>query len=354
MVTYKKLAVVLGVLVIGAGAWYLNRGDKDKVATTAENTPASPAGTVSNDGLTAGDQDRATESHVASPEPRRLETAAERASADADRSWRPQPIETSEPVPPAHLVMPGERSGLGNPEPDDASTVSGTSVTLPEIAPSPTAAGSTLGHSDVTATTKPAIETHARAESTKTIATPAESPKASPTLGAAAPTKSTGATDTATQTHVIAKGDTFTSLAVKYLGHAKYASLIAKANPKVDPRKLYIGSKITIPAKPAEATSSTTGKSDAKTLAGSAAAPKGGYAVPPPIPARAYTVQAGETWYDLAERFLGKRSDYPELYEWNKERVGGNPHLLRAGTVIELPPRAKLPENTTGTKTDTK
>ena len=51
------------------------------------------------------------------------------------------------------------------------------------------------------------------------------------------------------RTHVVAKGDTFGDLALQYLGTSTRWEEIAKANPKADPKKLVVGTKLTIPAK---------------------------------------------------------------------------------------------------------
>jgi nucleoid-associated protein YgaU len=160
---------------------------------------------------------------------------------------------------------------------------------------------------------------------------------------------------TTSRTHVVVAGDTYSSLAAKYLGSAKHAGLIVKANPGKDAKHLYVGAKLNIPDAPS-ATVPPGGKKDDKTAAKPASdKPTGGATpltavkpvqketAPPADPGRAYVVQAGEGWSDLARKFLGDSKRYPEVYEHNKERVGGNPDLLRAGTVIELPPGAKMP-----------
>ena len=86
------------------------------------------------------------------------------------------------------------------------------------------------------------------------------------------------------------------------------------------------------------AAASGTAKADA-TESAADRGPVRSTALPPPE--RSYTVQPGEGWYTLAQRFLGNGNDWPELYELNRERVSNNPHLLRVGTVIELPLDAK-------------
>ncbi len=50
-------------------------------------------------------------------------------------------------------------------------------------------------------------------------------------------------------THVVAKGDTFSSLARSYYGDSKFWKAIAKANPKISEKSLAIGTKLAIPPK---------------------------------------------------------------------------------------------------------
>jgi len=51
-------------------------------------------------------------------------------------------------------------------------------------------------------------------------------------------------------THVVARGDTLVTIARKYYGDPGAAGRIARANPGVDPRRLFVGRRIRIPAVP--------------------------------------------------------------------------------------------------------
>lgn len=53
----------------------------------------------------------------------------------------------------------------------------------------------------------------------------------------------------AVKTHVVSAGDSLWSLAEKYLGDGKKWGEIAKANPDKDPKKLDVGTSVTIPNK---------------------------------------------------------------------------------------------------------
>jgi 5'-nucleotidase len=82
---------------------------------------------------------------------------------------------------------------------------------------------------------KPAEATPAPAEPTK----PAEATPAQPAAPAAG----------AETSHVIAKGDTYWDLAVKYYGDGTQWKKIANANPGEEPRRLLVGATLKIPAK---------------------------------------------------------------------------------------------------------
>ncbi|MHC4915024.1 MAG: HEAT repeat domain-containing protein [Planctomycetota bacterium] len=47
--------------------------------------------------------------------------------------------------------------------------------------------------------------------------------------------------------HVVARGDTFGGISKKYYGTTASAGVIAKANPRADPRRLLVGQQLTIP-----------------------------------------------------------------------------------------------------------
>ncbi|MCL2330042.1 MAG: LysM peptidoglycan-binding domain-containing protein, partial [Phycisphaerae bacterium] len=211
----------------------------------------------------------------------------------------------------------------------------------------------TLGTSGTSGTPGTKTETALAMPHTPMPQNPAGTASESNTTASSGQNKSaTAAATTATtgpRIHVVEKGDTYYSLAVKYLGHGKYAKLIQEANPGRDGSKIHIGQKIKIPDLPNESagTSGTDKVGSDKTAGKTAATGTKGKEIketlPPIDPSRAYTVQPGDGWRSMARRFLSREEDYPKLYELNKERVNSNPDLLRPGMVIELPPGAKVP-----------
>lgn len=397
-----KIAVAVGAVLIAAGVYYIGSGDKMSVDnTTAKSTESGTAtGTPSNDaaapsvalsrdlGPAAGSGSRSdgsgstadsgsNSSEVASPAQRRIEDGAA-GLPSGSASLRPQPAETGTPGATfTSTALPGERAGLSTVLSNAGSGAMGSTTASPvgDVPPNadkdaaPTAAVlPPITAVDIsgsgTATTRPSTATpnvpRPADSSVKVLPPPVTPPSSLVTQSPIAKTKP--------DHHVIKKGDTYTSLAVEYFGSAKYAKDIEKANPGKSATRLFLGAKIVIPPPPpgatakSAATGAVTAPVDSKTTTAAVKTPAGAkapagtklvtnagakdkpsVAVAPPDPSRSYTVQPGEGWFDLASKFLGKGENYPRLYEYNKERVGGDPQLLRAGTVIELPPGAKLP-----------
>lgn len=54
--------------------------------------------------------------------------------------------------------------------------------------------------------------------------------------------------------------------------------------------------------------------------------------------AKTYTVKAGDCLWNIAKKFYGKGSEYPKIYNANKETIGTkNPNLIFAGQVLTIP-----------------
>lgn len=50
-----------------------------------------------------------------------------------------------------------------------------------------------------------------------------------------------------------------------------------------------------------------------------------------------YTVQTGDCLWNIAQRFYGDGSRHLEIYEANKDVIGGNPNLIYTGQVLKIP-----------------
>ena len=55
-----------------------------------------------------------------------------------------------------------------------------------------------------------------------------------------------------------------------------------------------------------------------------------------PTDLEGYTIQAGDTFGKIAERYFGNRGDWIYIFERNKERIS-NADLLRPGQHIVIP-----------------
>lgn len=105
--------------------------------------------------------------------------------------------------------------------------------------------------------------------------------------------------------YTIRAGDTYFSLAQRF--NVTVAALIA-ANPGVDPNRLMVGQQICIPT--------------------------GGGAGPTPCPGMMYTIQAGDTFFSLAQRFG------VTVAALQAANPGVNPNNLQIGQQICIPNRA--------------
>jgi len=302
-----KIGIALVVGIVAAAGFVGYRSYQARQNVAVEVRPPEPAAPVLAESAAPDTSETpapelqpilTTESAQASPQPIGVQE-------NAERSFRARPVE---PSPEAVTTAPAERTGLAEvtslaPASDALPIIESDGASVPPSEPIPAWASAE-------APAGPATEkTSAEPAAEKTPATPQ------------------------TTEHVLQPGETFTSLAIKYLGGARHVALIAKANPGKDPRRLHVGSKIKIPAAPAPAVAAVPQPADtAKTT--SAVSPE---PAAPVAPDRAYKVKAGESWQDLAGRFLRDRARWTELYELNKERVPRNPERLPNGTVIELP-----------------
>ena len=342
-----KLAIVVAVVCIGFGAWYITSGKKSKPdnakpskSTVAKNPdkktaeqkkPPRLARNKRNDRAGTETADARTRNHqskAGSPAPKA--NVGKQTTEPMTTLHRPQPVSTPLPQDPAAAekqtaanVTKPKSDRVGTADPDN------NLGAMADAAQKPVAKENRVGMASAQplagTTTKPA----ALATPTATIQ-PDKKPAANTTI-----------------THTIQRGDTFTALAVKYLGHAKYAGKIAEANPDLDARRLFVGAKVTIPmqaqkttaAKPTPA-ASTASIVESQNAPAAVVTPPAIKVAPVP-PDRAYKVKPGEGWYTLAQRFLGNGANWTELYELNKGRVPRNPSALAAGTVIELPAGVK-------------
>ncbi len=120
--------------------------------------------------------------------------------------------------------------------------------------------------------------------------------------------------------YTVVEGDTFSSIAIKLYGDDKYWVDIAQANPLVDPIRLRVGQELKLPSeddlREISSTDSLTSDDDR--------------------PQR-YTVRAGDTLSTIAVKFYNDSSRWRDIFNANRDQLGGNPDRIQAGITITIP-----------------
>ncbi|MAB72299.1 MAG: hypothetical protein CMJ54_07305 [Planctomycetaceae bacterium] len=117
--------------------------------------------------------------------------------------------------------------------------------------------------------------------------------------------------------YTIQAGDSFEGIAKDWFGDPRKQSLIAIANPTVDPIRLQIGQVIKLPPKDTP-------------LAIQRGEPTATGVV-------IHVVRSGETLSDIAAEYLGKASRWQEIHEANREAIGDDPARLTVGMELRIP-----------------
>jgi nucleoid-associated protein YgaU len=133
------------------------------------------------------------------------------------------------------------------------------------------------------------------------------------------------------RTHTVASGETLGEISQKYYNTARNWKKIAEAN-KVDPSELKVGQKLIIPVI----------ESSTPVVANTSPELAGGE--------RSYTVQKGDSYYQIAKKELGNAARWKEI-----EKLNGIPaEELRPGKNIKLPAKeSAVPTISNGNSTDT-
>lgn len=124
-----------------------------------------------------------------------------------------------------------------------------------------------------------------------------------------------------TAKHVILPGDSFAALAEKYYGSQRYTEFLMNANPAVEPRRMTVGSIVTIPPLFQGQPSGARGTSAGRTAE------------------RPYEVREGDSLYAIAQAQLGSGDRWPEIYQLNRAAIGASPSSLDVGLILRMPRR---------------
>jgi len=290
-----KIGLVVGIVLILLGAWWM----------WPSSRPESPSPEEVRQALVPAEQPG--------------EPIGQPVAAEAEPSTPAQERSQAEPSQPT-IVEPAE---VPEPEKKVAGTLlTATGATAEEAAQvGPTEVGGANVPLEAPAVpvVPPAVEQEMPAETPEPTAAPVES--AAQQLPAEIGSQPL--------VHVVLPGESIAKIAERYYGSQKYADFLLKANPHVgDPRRMPVGTKLTIPPLPADLRTASPGESRAPGVASAVEAPER---------YRTYTVRKGDTFYSIAERLLGDASRWRELLRLNSRLVHGDPRNLRAGQVIKVP-----------------
>lgn len=118
-------------------------------------------------------------------------------------------------------------------------------------------------------------------------------------------------------------GDTFERIARREFGSIGMVDVVARANPRVDPRRLRIGMVLRIPLDPSNI--------QGKPVEGAERPSR-----PIATPLREYVVSSGDTLSGISQRFYGSSRFTRELYEANRD-VMPDIDSLGIGMTLKIP-----------------
>jgi nucleoid-associated protein YgaU len=52
-----------------------------------------------------------------------------------------------------------------------------------------------------------------------------------------------------------------------------------------------------------------------------------------------YTIEAGDTLPSIALKVYGDANQWRRIYDANRDSIGNNPNLVKAGTQLSIPPK---------------
>jgi nucleoid-associated protein YgaU len=179
------------------------------------------------------------------------------------------------------------------------------------------AAGAAAANANSTRTATPVTPTGSGTAGSATTGTASGGAVVPPVKVVTAPaTPAAGTTQ-----YTIKSGDTLEAIARTQMGDGQKWQLIAAANPGLDPKALKIGQKITIPASTATASKEK------------AAAPAGSSTAAP----NTYTVQKGDTLFELSRKFYGNEAEWKRILEANATTLKGDAKAIVPGMKLVIP-----------------
>ncbi|MHB1157466.1 MAG: LysM peptidoglycan-binding domain-containing protein [Phycisphaerales bacterium] len=206
-----------------------------------------------------------------------------------------------------------------------ALTLSATDGSVPAIRP--------LTGTGTASSAAPGSSTHP--STTFTIPPSTSSSRPSTTLGSTGNTSlGEAAPSGSSKSYSVKQGDTLWIIAQKELGNGARWTVIARANPNVDPNNLSVGQKLIIPAASSSSASANTlprsaSSSTANTAATASRASGGGKTI---------TVAEGDTLWSIAEAQLGDGAKWKLIFNANRGILSA-PDDVQAGQKLVIPTR---------------
>jgi nucleoid-associated protein YgaU len=129
-------------------------------------------------------------------------------------------------------------------------------------------------------------------------------------------------------TITVEPGDSLSKLAERHLGSQRHYLKLYEANRDVleSPDKVVVGMKLKLPDNVTAVSPSQNPTSDIQNAGGPPARPA----------ARTYTVQTGDNLSRIAEKTLGSRDRWKELFDANQDRLD-TPDRVRVGQTLRIP-----------------
>jgi len=345
MRTDVKLGVVVAmVVVLVSGGYYMYRNKQQQPIPLGNEVAAAkpkPAIDKPGSGPRQPSQGQRNSPSLAQRTPAqrpavtqdRNTSRSEQVSPGGVRPGRPNPA-VSQPnrrpagpdgLTPAQRLAQRPDRGEAKPQPGPVTPASRDGVTpgQPTLAQPETVASNT-------ATPTPAGDAAAARPTVQLPPVPGKTADATPPERRTVPLTATRQESAALEKHRVQSGDTLAALAIQYYGSERYTQFLIDANKQLaNPNRLKIGDVVNIPAAPERANASRQTTTPRSTTGGAAPAQ--------PTGRRTYTVQSGDSFYAIARDQLGDAGRWNELFELNRQLVGGEPTALRVGQVLVLP-----------------
>ena len=136
------------------------------------------------------------------------------------------------------------------------------------------------------------------------------------------------------RTYTVRAGQTLTSIASDLYGDPRAWRLIQTANPKLNPARLRVGTRIVVPDPTA-----VHPHPDVTVIPAAETVIDDGAAVSTSSGQR-YIVKPGDSLYRIAKQLLGSGREADALFQLNRDVIGSSPSRLRQGMVLRLPAAA--------------